>query len=106
MPLIRRIPKRGFTNIFAVKWSVVNLSDLERKFEDGEEVTAEVLAKRGMIWSRYQRPGEGSDKIMVTRPVKVLGNGELTKSLTVKVNKFSKSAGEAIVAAGGTIEVL
>ena len=59
-----------------------------------------------MIWSRYQRPGEGKDKVLKTRDVKVLAKGSLTKALTVKAHKFSKSAEQAIVAAGGSIEVI
>ncbi|MEL6178413.1 MAG: 50S ribosomal protein L15 [Myxococcota bacterium] len=106
MPLIRRIPKRGFTNNFAKEWSIVNLRDLERVFEAGEEVTPEALAARGLIWSRQERPGEGKDKILRMRPVKVLAKGSLSKALTVKAHKFSKSAEQAIVAAGGSIEVI
>ena len=106
MPLIRRVPKRGFTNIFATKWSIVNLSDLERVFEAGAEVTPQILADKDLVWKSFRRPGEGKDKVMVLRPVKILGGGELSKGLTVKANKFSKSAEQAIVAAGGSIEVL
>ncbi|MBH23766.1 MAG: 50S ribosomal protein L15 [Myxococcales bacterium] len=106
MPLIRRIPKFGFVNNFAKEWSIVNLADLERVFEAGDEITPEVLAERGLIWSRYQRPGEGKDKVLKTRDVKVLAKGSLTKALTVKAHKFSKSAEQAIVAAGGSIEVI
>ena len=106
MPLHRRLPKKGFTNIFATKWSIVNLSDLERVFEAGAVVTPEALAEKGLIWKSFRRPGEGKEKKMVLRPVKVLGGGELTRNLTVKANKFSKSAEQAIVAAGGSIEVL
>ena len=89
MPLVRRVPKRGFTNIFRVEYSVINVKDLE-KF-DGSVTPAELLA-RGMV-----RKG---------RPVKVLGNGELSKALTVQANKFSASAKQKIEGAGGSCEEL
>lgn len=90
-PLYRRIPKRGFNNHFAVEYAVVNLSDLE-KYEDGTVVTAEILLKDGTI----RKTLDG---------VKILGNGTLTKKLTVIASKFSKSASEKIVAVGGKTEV-
>lgn len=90
-PLYRRIPKRGFTNHFAVEYAVINLSDLE-KYEDGTTVTPEMLLKDGTI--RKVKDG-----------VKVLGNGTLTKKLTVVGAKFSASAEEKIQAVGGKIEV-
>jgi large subunit ribosomal protein L15 len=89
MPLIRRVPKRGFTNIFRVEYSTVNVSALESL--DGE-VTPESLLKRGMV-----RRG---------KPVKILGDGELSKALRVRAHKFSRSAKEKIEAAGGTCEQL
>ncbi len=91
MPLQRRIPKRGFNNIFAKKYTEVNVSDLER-LENVSEVTAEVLLENGII-SKIQ---DG---------VKVLGRGEITKSFTVKVAKISESAKAKIEAAGGKVEV-
>lgn len=91
MPLQRRIPKRGFHNIFAKKYTAVNVSDLER-LDNVSEVTAEVLLENGII-SKIQ---DG---------VKVLGRGELTKSFTVKVAKVSESAKAKIEAAGGKVEV-
>jgi large subunit ribosomal protein L15 len=106
MPLYKRVPKRGFTNNFAKQWSVVNISDLERCFEAGATVDVDALADRGLIWSRWVRPGEGQEKVRETLPVKVLGRGELSKGLTIKAHKFSKSAAEAIAAAGGTAEVI
>lgn len=90
MPLHRRIPKRGFTNINRVEYQVVNLRDLEA-FEG--TVNAEVLKAAGLIGH-------------VRRPVKVLGQGELTKALVVEADAFSKSAKEKIEAAGGTVAVL
>lgn len=90
MPLHRRIPKRGFTNINRVEYQVVNLRDLEA-FEG--TVNAEVLKGAGLIGH-------------VRRPVKVLGQGELTKALVVEADAFSKSAKEKIEAAGGTVAVL
>ena len=79
MPLVRRIPKRGFTNIFRVGYQVVNLRDLDRVFADGDTVTPEILADKGLI---------RGDK----KPVKVLAAGELGKKLTVQVHAFSKNA--------------
>ena len=92
MPLYRRLPKRGFTNIFAKEYVAVNVSELER-FENGTEVTAELLKETGVISK-------------VKDGVKILGRGELTKKLTVKVAKFSESAKEKIEKAGGKAEVI
>ena len=91
MPLHRRVPKRGFTNIFRTEYDVVNLSALDR-FDAGESVTPEKLAERRLAHGR--------------RPVKILGDGELKKALTVAAHKFSASAKSRIEAAGGTCEVL
>lgn len=93
MPLQRRLPKRGFTNIFRVRNRVVNLSDLSRVFSDGDTVDPETLLAKGLINGRKG-------------PVKVLGEGELSVKLTVKANSFSKSAVEKIKSAGGTAEVI
>jgi large subunit ribosomal protein L15 len=92
MPLVRRLPKRGFTNIFAKVYSLVNLKDLN-EFEDGTVVTPELLQEKGLV-------KKASDNI------KVLGDGELTKKLTVQAHKFSKSAQEKIEALGGKAEVI
>ncbi|CAD2074796.1 50S ribosomal protein L15 [Phocicoccus schoeneichii] len=92
LPLFRSIPKRGFTNINRKEYSVVNLSDLNR-FEAGTEVTPELLIESGLVKGR-------------SAGVKILGNGELEVKLTVKANKFSNSAKEAIEAQGGTVEVI
>ena len=92
MPLYRRLPKRGFTNIFAKKYVTVNVEVLE-KFENGTEVTAEVLKEAGII----SKTLDG---------VKILGRGEVTKSLTVKVAGFTASAKEKIEKAGGKAEVI
>lgn len=92
MPLYRRLPKRGFTNIFAKEYVAVNVSELER-FDNGTEVTAELLKETGVISK-------------VKDGVKILGRGELTKKLTVKVTKFSESAKEKIEKAGGKAEVI
>lgn len=91
-PLFRRLPKRGFTNIHRKEYAIVNLEALNR-FEDGTEVTPELLLETGVVSK-------------LKAGVKVLGNGELTKKLTVKAHKFSASAKEAIEAAGGTTEVI
>ena len=91
MPLARRVPKRGFNNIFAKPLEIINLSALNA-FNDGEEVTAEVLLERGILSK-------------CPYGYKVLGNGKITKKLTVEASAFSKSAREAIEAAGGKAEV-
>ena len=90
-PLMRRIPKRGFNNIFATEYATINVSDLER-FEDGTVVNIELLLNEGIL--RKELDG-----------LKVLGNGNLTKKLTVEAKKFSASAIEKIEAAGGKTEV-
>ena len=92
MPLYRQIPKRGFTNINSKEYAIINLSTLDR-FEDGTEVTPQLLMESGIV--KNLKSG-----------VKVLGNGKLTKKLTVKANKFSASAVSAIEAAGGKTEVM
>lgn len=92
MPLYRRLPKIGFTNIFRKEYAVVNLSDLER-FDSGTVVNPEVLKEAGLV------------KAMLDG-VKILGNGDLTKGLTVQAHKFSKTAAEKIAAAGGKVEVI
>ncbi len=93
MPLARRLPKRGFTNIFAKEYTIINLTDLER-LDAGTVVTAELL-KQMKIISKIEKDG-----------LKVLGRGELTKRLDVKAAKFSETAQKAIEAAGGTVEVV
>ena len=92
MPLYRRLPKRGFKNIFAKQYVSINVEDLN-KLEDGTEVTAEVLKSAGII----SKTLDG---------VKILGRGEVTKKLTVKVAKYSASAKEKIEKAGGKAEVI
>lgn len=93
LPLFRRLPKRGFTNArFKTIYAVINLSDLN-KFEDGSVITPELLKDMGIL--KNQLDG-----------VKVLGNGKLEKKLTVKANKFSTTAVEAIEALGGKAEVI
>ena len=93
MPLTRRVPKRGFSNYpFKVEYAVVNVERLN-VLENGTVVTNELLKELGMVKNKYNN-------------VKILGNGELEKALTVKVNKVTKKAAEKIVAAGGSVEVL
>jgi large subunit ribosomal protein L15 len=92
MPLFRRLPKRGFKNRNAKDYAFVNVERLEM-FEDGTVITPELLLETGVI--AKMRDG-----------VKILGNGELTKKLTVKTNKISASAKEKIEAVGGTVEVI
>ncbi len=91
MPLTRRLPKRGFVNIFAKEYAVINVRDLE-VLDSGTEVTAELLREKGII----KKINDG---------LKVLGNGTLTKKLTIKATKCSSTAREKIEAAGGTVEV-
>ena len=90
MPLVRRIPKRGFTNIHRVEYQVVNLRDLDEM--DGA-VTLETLKGSGLIGN-------------LRNPVKILGTGDVTKALAVEAHAFSKSAKEKIEAAGGSVTVL
>ncbi len=92
MPLYRRLPKRGFTNIFAKKYVSVNVEVLDR-FNDGDEVTAETMLEKGIISKKCDG-------------VKLLGRGEVTKRLNVKVAKISESAKEKIEKAGGKAEVM
>jgi large subunit ribosomal protein L15 len=91
MPLYRRIPKRGFTNIWKVEYETVNVGDLN-SFDSETEITPELLAEKRLVRKKLG--------------VKILGDGKLEKKLTVKANKFSKSAIEKIEAAGGRVEEL
>ena len=92
MPLYRRIPKRGFKNIWGTEYTVLNVSELNR-FEDGATVTPETLKEAGL--AKQVKDG-----------IKILGNGDLEKNLTVQAHKFSKTAVEKIAAAGGKAEVI
>ncbi|WP_291633228.1 50S ribosomal protein L15 [Clostridium sp.] len=92
MPLYRRLPKRGFNNIFAKEYSCINVDRLNI-FDNGTEVTPELLLERRVIRKVYDG-------------VKILGNGNLEKNLTVSATKFSKAAAEKIEAAGGKVEVI
>lgn len=93
-PLYRRIPKRGFNNArFTVRFATINLTDLDKYFNDGDVVTPEVLKERGII--KKQLAG-----------IKVLASGEITKKLTVKAQRFSSAAVTKIEAAGGKAEVI
>ena len=91
-PIYRRSPKRGFTNYTEKEYATVNVSDLET-LKNGTKVTLETLKEQGILKTKYNT-------------LKVLGNGKLTKKLTVVANKFTKSAEKAIVDAGGSIEVI
>lgn len=93
MPLVRRIPKRGFFNVFRVEFQVVNLRDLERVFSDGDEVNPTTMVEKGLI-----RRG--------SKPVKILATGDLSKKLSVVADKFSGAALSKIEAAGGTCETV
>ena len=92
MPLYRRLPKRGFTNIFKKQWSIVNIEDLNR-FDDETIITPELLKEAGMIRN-------------LSNDVKILGNGDIEKKITVQAHKFSQSAVEKIESAGGKAEVI
>ena len=92
MPIYRRLPNRGFTNIFAKKYTSINVEDLN-KFDNGTEITAEVLKENGVI----KKINDG---------IVVLGRGDLNKKVTIKAKRFSKSAEEKISAAGGKAEVI
>ena len=92
MPLFRRVAKRGFNNrAFADTVVIVNVGQLDKAFDDGTEISAEILVSKGIVPSRFDA-------------LKVLGDGELTKKLVIKAHRFSKSAEEKIVAAGGKFE--
>lgn len=93
LPLFRRLPKRGFTNIFKKQFNEINVEDLNR-FENGTEISAEFLKEQGFI-KKIEKDG-----------IKILGNGNLEKSLTIKAHKFTKAAIEKIEAAGGKVEVI
>ena len=93
MPLQRRLPKRGFVNIFGTEMAIVNLASLEKAYAAGETVTIDSLIEKGLVKK-------------VLDGVKVLGEGEVAKKLTVKANAFSESAKQKIEAAGGKTEVI
>ena len=92
MPLVRRIPKRGFNNIFRVEWYVLNVSDLKRVFESGL-VDVDAMKSAGLVPKKAPR-------------VKILGKGDIDKKLNVKAHAFSASAKEKLEKAGGTVELL
>ncbi|MDX2040932.1 MAG: 50S ribosomal protein L15 [Acidobacteriota bacterium] len=94
MPLHRRLPKRGFTNIFKREWAEVNLARLEEVFEAGAIVTPESLVEHGLVRKSLQKS------------IAVLGNGELSKALTISAHRFTESAKTKIEAAGGKAEVI
>lgn len=93
MPLVRRIPKRGFNNRWAKIVAIVNVGDLDELFNDGDEVTPEVLRSKNLAKGRYD-------------VLKILGEGDLKKKLKVSAHRFSKSAAEKITTAGGRMIVL
>ena len=90
MPLVRRVPKRGFNNKWGKKVVIVNVGDLESVFQAGDEVTPELLEKTPLLGHRFDE-------------LKILGNGELSKKLTVSAHRFSQSAAEKIEKAGGKV---
>lgn len=92
-PIIRRVPKRGFTNIFKIEYEVVNIRDLVSRFQSGDQVDPESLRMRGLVKRR-------------NKPIKLLGDVEIDFPLNVKVHAISKSAREKIERAGGRVELL
>ena len=93
LPMMRRIPKRGFFNRYALTVVTLNVSDLSAAFAAGEDVTPEILEERGIVKKRYDE-------------IKILGDGEIDKSLNVSAHRFSASAKEKIAAAGGSVKLL
>nr|WP_022854359.1 50S ribosomal protein L15 [Thermodesulfatator atlanticus] len=93
MPILRRLPKRGFKNPFKIEYAVLNVGDLAKKFSDGAEVSPEILRQAKIL--------KGTPK-----PLKILGDGEIKIALKVKCHAISKSAREKIEAAGGTVEII
>ena len=93
MPLVRRVPKRGFNNKFALTVAVVNIGDLESAFNAGDDITPDLLREKSLAKSRYDI-------------LKILGDGELTKSVKISAHRFSKSAREKIEKAGGEVVIL
>jgi large subunit ribosomal protein L15 len=97
MPLQRRLPKRGFTNIFKKEWIEVSLAELDEKFKTGDRITPELMAERGIIKKSRLERSEG---------VVVLGSPQLSKSLNITAHRFSKGAREKIEAAGGAASIV
>ena len=97
MPLQRRLPKRGFTNIFKKEWVEVKLSELEKRFDANEAITPDLMVERGLIKKGQLARFEG---------VVVLGGGELTKAFDVTAHRFTKGAREKIEAAGGKATIV
>jgi len=93
MPILRRIPKRGFSNVNRTEYQVVNVADLDAKFSAGEEITIETLKEKKLVGT-------------VRKPVKILGSGEIKTSLTLKVHAASQSAIAKVTAAGGKVEIV
>ena len=93
MPLQRRLPKRGFTNIFKKEWIEISLAKIEENFNAGDEITPEVLHKRGLIKK-------------AKHDLVILGTGEVSKSLTISAHRFTKTAKEKIENAGGTAKMI
>jgi large subunit ribosomal protein L15 len=93
MPLQRRLPKRGFTNIFKKRWIEVRLSSLEESFNSGDEITPEILHERGLIKK-------------AKHDLVILGNGDLTKKLNISAHRFTKSAQAKIESVGGTVSII
>jgi large subunit ribosomal protein L15 len=93
MPLHRRVPKRGFHNLFRVEYAVVNLDSLAEQFDDGTVVTPELMREKGLVHGKRA-------------PIKVLARGDVSKKLTVQAHKFSGKAAEKLAAAGGAAEIL
>jgi large subunit ribosomal protein L15 len=97
MPLQRRLPKRGFTNIFKKEWIEVNLADLDLRFESADQITPDLMVERGIV---------KKGKLARYHGVVILGNGKLGKALNITAHRFSKSAREKIEAAGGAATLI
>ncbi len=93
IPITRRLPKRGFNNIFKVSFQIVNIGTIEKVDFDSKEIDAQLLYDKGLIHSK-------------NKPIKILGNGDITKSITIKANAFSKAAREKIEKVRGKAEVI
>lgn len=102
MPLHRRLPKRGFNNIHAVHYYEITVAKLEQAFDAGVTIDIRAMKSAGLISSKIEKNG----RLLKTAKVKILGNGELTKGLTVVADKFTKSAAAKIEAAGGSVQVV
>jgi large subunit ribosomal protein L15 len=106
MPIHRRLPKKGFKNIHATRYIEVGLDRIEAKFESGATVDIFALKEAGVISSKIAKETKNGSTLLKDSRLKILGNGELTKSLTIVADKFTKGAEAKIQAAGGTAKLV